>query len=122
MQGRIQGFRVGSESESIFEQCFVPRSPSPPPRVEPAVAYPPPSSYTARGHHHAVPRGAGVALIDQPSRRSGPEVGQQERVTRWDRGQDLADFGSRQRLQRPRSQSRSQSRHQQDPRHHPGSH
>ena len=121
LQRRIQGYLYGIESESSFKECTVPRSPSPQPQRPQRVHYPQPArrdpdaplnhlNHYQRYHGHgamhgAVPRGEGVALIDEIRRPQQPS-GEAARHSQWSQGQSLSSHH-----EFPQTSRRSQSQH-----------
>ncbi len=113
MQGRIEGYYFGSEIEADFQECRVPRSPSPPPRptageVRAAAAESEDAAlavFSASHQQGAVPRGPDVPLIDQIPSRATAEG--HVRANRWDQGSNLESYGSDHSLRRSRSTNRS---------------
>ncbi|KAK9821020.1 hypothetical protein WJX74_001557 [Apatococcus lobatus] len=132
---RIQGYLYGIESESSFKECTVPRSPSPPPQRRHSSQHRPrlrdfDAPLNHLGHHQrhhgygathgAVPRGEGVALIDEPRRSEQPSV-EGIRPSRWTQGQSLSSHqDSQQTAQRLRRQIRGSQRNQLNRRSHAG--
>ena len=111
MQRRIQGYLYGIESEASFKECNVPRSPSPPRKLDPARSAAGAGHQQPRGlpssRQAPVPRTAGVTFIDAGPRPSQHSAAGRQHSSRWSQGQSLSAFG---RGHNSRHSSRSRSR------------